>query len=93
MKINVTKNVEGVGNKLFMITYSESPTFYSELFFGNDDKDVLVQWFKRNNWDEDFVRNQFSNVGWVFDEDFDVDNDQDEGFETIDLELIGEVID
>ena len=91
MKVNVSKQVDGVGTKLYMITYSETPMFYSELFIGNDDKDVLLQFFKRNNWDEEFVRSTYSNVGWVFDDNFDTDEDQDEGFDIIELELIGDI--
>ena len=91
MKVNLTQKVDGVGTKLYMITYTETPMFYSEFFIGNDDKDVLTQFFERNKWDEEFVRSTYSNVGWVFDEDWDEDEDEDEGFDRIELELIGEI--
>ena len=98
MKVDLlNEKIDGVGTRLYMITYTESPTFYSELFIGNGHKDVLLQFFKRNDWDEEFVNGEFSNVNWVFsdkdidDEDFDEDEFEGEGFERVEVELIGVV--
>jgi hypothetical protein len=98
MKVEVNQKVDGVGNELYMITYTDTPTFYSELFIGNGHKDVLLQFFKRNDWDEEFINSEYSNVNWVFsdkhfdEEDWDEDEFVGEGFERIEVELIGEVI-
>jgi hypothetical protein len=91
MKVQISKKVDGVGTKLYMISYTEIPTFYSELSIGNDEKDVLVQFFERSGWDEEYVRSTFSNMGWVFDEDWDEDEDEDEGCERIELDFIGDI--
>lgn len=99
MKVDLlNEKIDGVGTRLYMITYTETPTFYSELFIGNGHKDVLLQFFKRNDWDEEFVNGEFSNVNWVFsdkdidDEDFDEDEFEGEGFEKIEVDLIGVVV-
>ena len=91
MKVQVNQKIDGVGTKLFMITYSETPTFYSELFIGNDDKDVLLQFFKRNGWDEEYVLSTYSNIGWVFNDEYDEDEDENEGYEKIELDFIGDI--
>ena len=98
MKVNVNQKVDGVGNKLYLITTNDVGEVSTELFLGNDEKDVILQFYKRNNWDEEFVNEQFSNGSWVFsdkdidDEDFDEEDYEGEGYESIEVELIGEVI-
>lgn len=91
MKIEVNQKIDGVGNKLFMVSYTDTPTFYSELFIGNDEKDVLLQFFKRNEWSEEYVMSTYTNVGWVFNDDWDEDEDEGEGYEKIELDFIGDI--
>jgi len=92
MNVQVNKKIDGVGTKLYMVSYTETPMFYSELCLGNDDKDVLLQFFQRSGWDEEYVRSTYSNVGWVFDEEWDEDEDEDDGYERIELDFIGDVV-
>lgn len=99
MKVNVSQKVDGVGNVLYLISTSDSGRSDSELFLGNSHKDVLLQFFKRNNWDEEFVNEEYQNGSWVFsdkdvdDEDFDEDEFEGEGLEVIDVQEIGRVVD
>jgi hypothetical protein len=95
MKVQVNQKIDGVGNKLFNITYTDCGGSYSEMFIGNDDKDVLKQFFTRNNWNEDYVNETFSNMNWVFTEDEHWDDEDweenGEGFERIELDVIGDI--
>jgi hypothetical protein len=98
MKVEVNQKVDGVGNELYMISYTDSGSCTNELFLGNGHKDVLLQFFKRNEWSEEFVNEEYSNVNWVFsdkdidDDDFDEDEFEGEGVEKIDVDLIGIVL-
>ena len=98
MNVKLTQKVDGVGNQLYLISTSDSGRSDTELFLGNGHKDVLLQFFKRNNWDEEFVNEEYQNGNWVFsdkdidDEDFDEDEFEGEGMEMIDVQLIGEVV-
>ena len=99
MKVEVNQKVDGVGSELYLITTNDVGEVNTELYLGNGHKDVLLQFFKRNNWDEEFVNEQFQNGNWVFsdkdidDDDFDEDEFEGEGFERVEVELIGSVID
>ena len=94
-KITLSQKVDGVGNNLYLISTSDSGRSDSELFFGNGHKDVLLQFFERNKWDEEFVNEEYQNVSWVFsdkdidDDDFDEDEFEGNGYEVIDVQLIG----
>ena len=82
----------GIGKNLYLISVSDDFQTINHYYLGNDDTDVLTQFFKKNGWDEEFVMENYKNVGWVYNEDWDEDEYEGEGYETINLELIGEVI-
>ena len=91
MKVEVNQKVDGVGSELYLITTNDVGEVNTELYLGNGHKDVLLQFFKRNNWDEEFVMETYNNVGWVFNEDWDEDEYDGEGIERIEVDEIGEV--
>ena len=94
-KMNLDLKVKidgGIGKNLYLISVSDDFQTINHYYLGNDDTDVLTQFFKKNGCDEEFVMDTYKNVGWVYNEDWDEDEYEGEGYETIGLELIGEVI-
>ena len=91
MNLEVKVKIDGgIGSNLYLISVSDDFQTFNHYFLGNDDNDVLKQFFTKNEWDEDFVKETYRNIGWYFDEDW--DGEDGDGEETIDVELIGEVI-
>ena len=81
----------GVGKNLYLISVSDDFQTINHHYLGEDSTDVLKQFFKKNEWDEEFVMETYNNVGWVFIEDWDEDEYDGEGIERIEVDEIGEV--
>jgi hypothetical protein len=93
MNIKLTNRVEGgSGNKLFVISVSDCGQVTNSYYLGNDERDVMKKFFEHVEWDEEFVMETYQNIGWVFNEDWDEDEDEGNGYERIEVEELGEVI-
>jgi hypothetical protein len=83
----------GSGSKLYTISISDCGRVTNNYWLGDNPTDVMEKFFKGCEWDEEFVMNEFCNVGWVFEgEDWEEDDYDGMGCERIEVDEIGEVV-
>ncbi len=93
MKIELTQKIDGgIGKYLYTINVSDCGQVTTNYWLGNSPTDVMLQFFKQVNWTEEFVMDEFCNVGWVFNEEWDEDEYEGNGMERIEVDEIGEVV-
>ena len=94
MKLNLRVNINGgKGKNLYCISVTELSSVSNNYWLGDSPTDVMKQFFEGCGWDEEFVMDEFVNVGWVFDEDWDEDDYDGNGTERIEIDEIGVLVD
>jgi hypothetical protein len=94
MKLNLRVNINGgKGKNLYCISVTEFSSVTNNYWLGDSPTDVMKQFFEGCGWDEEFVMDEFVNVGWVFNEDWDEDDYDGNGTERIEIDEIGVLVD
>jgi hypothetical protein len=94
MKLDLTVHIDGgIGKTLFCISITEFNRVTNNYWLGDSPTDVMKQFFEGCGWDEEFVMDEYCNIGWVFDEDWDEDDYDGNGTERIEIDEIGVLVD
>lgn len=94
MKLDLRVHIDGgVGKTLFCISITELSSVTNNYWLGDNPTDVMKQFFEGCGWDEEFVMDEYVNVGWVFNEDWDEDDYDGNGTERIEIDEIGVLVD
>jgi hypothetical protein len=94
MKLDLTLKINGgVGKTLYCISVTEFNSVSNEYWLGDNPTDVMKQFFEGCGWVERYVMEEYCNVGWVFDEDWDEDEYDGGGVDRIEIDEIGVLVD